>query len=328
LNFIYCFDTNYNSQAFTSMISLLDCVDKKIDIFIIHNDKNFEKKIPKQINKHKNLNSLHIYSFQETGYYFPNIPNTHVSEATYYRLFIENYLPKTLDKIIYLDADMVCLKNPIPYLNQELEKLEKSKYLVAARTEVLRREVDKRYVNNSDTPWVRLSVSEEYFNAGIMIINFKKWIEEGYTVEFIKKLKELKSKIIMWDQDVMNAVINGNYSKLSIFFNFKDNDLESRKDRDTYNFEDIIFYHFAGSGKPWKTNGAFRRSSDFYHSNYRKIHNSHFHIEHDNISNSVKKFYESVKNKSFHNLHNKFTYVYEFIKTLIIRIVKFKRKSK
>ena len=48
----------------------------------------------------------------------------------------------------------------------------------------------------------------------------------------------------------MNAVINGNYSKLSIFFNFKDNDLESRKDKDTYNFEDIIFYHFAGSGKP------------------------------------------------------------------------------
>ena len=62
---------------------------------------------------------------------------------------------------------------------------------------MLRREVDKRYVNNSDTPWVRLSVSEEYFNAGIMVINFKKWIEEGYTVEFIKKLKELKTKIIM-----------------------------------------------------------------------------------------------------------------------------------
>ena len=41
-----------------------------------------------------------------------------------------------------------------------------------------------------------------------------------------------------------------------IFFNFKDNDLESRKDKDTYNFEDIIFYHFAGSGKPWKTNGV------------------------------------------------------------------------
>ena len=65
MNFIYCFDTNYNSQAFTSIISLLDCVDKKIDIFIIHNDKNFEKKIPKQINKHKNLNSLHIYIFKK-----------------------------------------------------------------------------------------------------------------------------------------------------------------------------------------------------------------------------------------------------------------------
>ena len=310
------------------MISLLDSVDKKIEIFIIHNDENFEKKIPKKINNHTNLNSLHVYSFQESGYYFPNIPNTHVSEATYYRLFIENYLPKTLDRLVYLDADIVCLKNPIPYLNQELEKLEKSQHLVAARTEVLRREVDKRYVNNSDTPWVRLSVSEEYFNAGIMLINFKKWIEEGYTSKLLNKLKELNSKIIMWDQDVLNAVINGDYSKLSIFFNFKDNDLDSRKDKNTYNFEDIIFYHFAGSGKPWKTNGAFRRSSDLYQSNYRKIHNNYFHIEHENISNSIKKLYESIQNKSFYNLDNKFTYVYEFIKTLIISLMTLKRKSK
>ena len=64
------------------------------------------------------------------------------------------------------------------------------------------------------------------------------------------------------------------------------------------------------------------------HPNYRKIHNSHFHIEHENISNSIKKFYESIKNKSFHNLDNKFTYLYEFIKTLIMRIATFKRKSK
>ena len=160
-----------------------------------------------------------------------------------------------------------------------------------------------------------------------MVINFKKWIEEGYTVEFIKKLKELKTKIIMWDQDVMNAVINGNYSKLSIFFNFKDNDLESRKIK-IHTILKISFFIILLVVESWKTNGAFRRSSDFYHRNYRKIHNSHFHIEHDNISNSIKKFYESIKNKSFHNLDNKFTYVYEFVKTLIMRIVTFKRKSK
>ena len=195
----------------------------------------------KKINNHRNLNSINIYCFRETGYYFPNIQNTHVSEATYYRLFLEKYLPKELDTLVYLDADIVCLKNPIPYLNQELKKLEKSQFLVAARTEVLRKEVDKRYVNNSDTPWVRLSVREEYFNAGIMIINFKKWIQEGYTSKFLIKLKELNSKIIMWDQDVLNAVINGDYSKLSLFFNFKDNDLESRKDK-THITLKILFF--------------------------------------------------------------------------------------
>ena len=31
------------------------------------------------------------------------------------------------------------------------------------------------------------------------------------------------------------------------------------------------------------------------------------------VTLNIKKFYESIKNKSFHNLDNKFTYVYEFI---------------
>ena len=36
LNFLYCFDENYNFQALTSMISLLDSVDEEINIYVIH----------------------------------------------------------------------------------------------------------------------------------------------------------------------------------------------------------------------------------------------------------------------------------------------------
>ena len=38
---------------------------------------------------------------------FPNISGKHVSAATYYRLFIENYLPESLNSLIYLNSDVL-----------------------------------------------------------------------------------------------------------------------------------------------------------------------------------------------------------------------------
>ena len=38
LNILYCFDENYNKQAGSSISSLADNVDEKINIFIVHED--------------------------------------------------------------------------------------------------------------------------------------------------------------------------------------------------------------------------------------------------------------------------------------------------
>ena len=71
--FLYCFDNKYNIQALTSIISLLDNIDCKIKINIIHPDNNFLDHIPKIINTHKNLSELKIYNFQKIDYDFPNL---------------------------------------------------------------------------------------------------------------------------------------------------------------------------------------------------------------------------------------------------------------
>ena len=44
LHFLYCFDTNYTKQAFTSIFSILENVDKPVSIHIITDIK--EEKIP------------------------------------------------------------------------------------------------------------------------------------------------------------------------------------------------------------------------------------------------------------------------------------------
>ena len=33
-------------------------------------------------------------------------------EATYFRLYLENYIPESISFLIYIDPDVICLNNP------------------------------------------------------------------------------------------------------------------------------------------------------------------------------------------------------------------------
>ena len=89
LNFIYCFDENYNLQALTSINSLLMKTSEKLNIYIIHeNPESFDMGI---INK-ENINSLNIFKIILDDVDFPNLSGTHVSKATYYRFYLSKFI--------------------------------------------------------------------------------------------------------------------------------------------------------------------------------------------------------------------------------------------
>jgi len=208
LNFLYCFDENYNYQAFTSIISLLENVNQKINIFVIHSDEKFYKKIPKEIINHKYLDHFETFLFNDYDYNFPNTREAHVSEATYFRLFISNYLPNNIDSLIFLDADTVCMKNPIKELCQEIIKLKNSKYVLAAKTEHPQDPTGEFDIYN------RLDMKGPYFNAGVLLIDFEKWNKKNFHQYLIKELINLDQKILQWDQDVLNSFIDGQYQQI------------------------------------------------------------------------------------------------------------------
>ena len=72
-NILYCLDENYNKQAFTSIVSLLDNVSEKINIFIIHKNPDTFKNLPSEIQYHNKLNLLNIIKFNSEGKFFPNL---------------------------------------------------------------------------------------------------------------------------------------------------------------------------------------------------------------------------------------------------------------
>ena len=164
-NFLYCFDSNYNVQATVSISTLLEKYDSEVNLYILHDNPILFKKYTAKLKKYKNLNKIEIFKFEDTNYDFPNLNNSHVSYATYFRMFISNYLPKDLDFLIYLDADILCLSNPRSVIEEEINKLKSSDNVLTGLNEEI-----------STSHKQRLGLkNNRYFNAGLIIINYEKW---------------------------------------------------------------------------------------------------------------------------------------------------------
>ena len=287
-NFVYCIDNNFTKQAMTSLISLLNCINEKINIFIIHH-KNCEFLPYKElIFDHKNINCIDFFEHTDEFKDFPNIDGTHITEATYYRLFIEKYLPKSVNSAIYLDADTICIKNPLNNLRTELKKLLNSTCLISAKTE--------KIFSSNDAIFNRLQMDKNYFNAGVMIIDLDKWRRGEYLNLLFKRLEEIRNEIIHWDQDLLNSLINGNYIDLNKNFNFEASKITEKND-----LKNILFIHYLGSKKPWLSSGLFKYDALFYQNNYKKIGKRRYHIEHKWKKQSIKDLFSGgiVKNLKF-----------------------------
>ena len=67
-----------------------------------------------------------------------------------------------------MDGDTVCISDPINSIESQLEDLKKSDNILAARTEYTIEE----YPDSES--FVRLNIDSSYFNAGVLLIDYKK----------------------------------------------------------------------------------------------------------------------------------------------------------
>ena len=286
LNFLYCLDSNYNLQAQNSIISLLDQIEEKISVYIIHENPETFNKVKYEIEKHPNLQTICIYKFQpDLIKDFPRVENTHISDATYYRLFIDRYLPSNIEFITYLDADIICVKSPKDSILEHIRKLDSSNFIISVKTETIV-EDELAEIN------IRLeSQTGKYFNAGVKIIDFKKWISEDISSKLLEELLRIKDKIYFWDQDVLNSFFDGDYIELNKYLNYNLH-LTGKDYKDNTSDEDkegMIFIHYAGSFKPWSIRGIYNPKSRYYQQQHMDINNK-YHVINTWRVDAIKRF--------------------------------------
>lgn len=169
----------------------------------------------------------------------------HVSLATYYRLFVTEFLPEDIHKILYLDGDIIVRKNIEQLWNEDI-----SGYALGAV-----HDIDEKV--NFSTWKLPYSTSEGYFNAGVLLINLDYWREYNCKEQFLNFIRDHGDVIRLHDQDVLNSVFHDKKKWLPVEYNFQHGFIlrypvyseELRNEVDAIkHLPSIIHYTY---GKPW-----------------------------------------------------------------------------
>lgn len=296
LNFVYCFDDNFNYQALTSIRSLLDKISKKANIFIIHKNIDSFNQISNLISEHDNLSSLHSYQFDSSKVNLPLI-KSHVSEATFYRLFISQYLPKSIEFLVYLDADIICVNDPTSKLLETFSQINSERSVIAAKIETNR--------ENINTVFNKLDLkSDNYINAGVLIINFGEWVKHDVESNLLKILKSRFNYLTDYDQEILNIYFDGQFTKLDNNLNYH---ALGGQDEKLYNYIDknVYFLHYLGKGKPWSVENFLYSNSKFYQKEFKKLGFKNPHLIFSKNKSTVIKFLKLLFSPYFKNYENR-----------------------
>lgn len=127
----------------------------------------------------------------------------------YYRLLMAEILPTSIEKVLYLDADIIIRKDLGALWDVDL----KDKAIAAV-------------TNQSDGCkfWKRLSYPKDlgYFNSGVCLINLRYIRENKLTHEFINYIKNNPDTLEMPDQDVLNYVLRDLKITLPLKYNVQE----------------------------------------------------------------------------------------------------------
>lgn len=201
--------------------------------------------------------TIQVHIMQEYDFKrFPKCGAAHSNYLPYYRLKMDAFLDREVEKCLYLDSDMLCL-----FDIRELFALDLSDKIVAAVGDCGTKHRKIKFVQKGQK---KLHFFDEnYFNSGFLLLNAKEY--RKYAIE--NKCEELAScctYITAADQDLLNATIpQDKVLKLPFAYNFQticfcycickdenQNRLNYTRAEFTKSFKSPKILHFGE--KPWK----------------------------------------------------------------------------
>ena len=232
-------DNNYVPYIATTIASICDNTAAFCEFYILDGGIKTDNKTKiKTLMEQYNNFSIEYINIDTEKYFKNFVTNSYITLPTYYR-FIIPQLKLNLERILYLDVDII-VKGDI----QELFNTNLDNKVLGAIKDLGDSYYIKRLKFN-----VEIDPSHTYFNAGVLLIDCKKWREQNISEKLFNTEKKYRGKILCNDQDVLNKVFENNYKMLLEKFNA----LTLKGD--------TVIRHYYSKPKPWEIKQDIKNSS-------------------------------------------------------------------
>jgi len=139
----------------------------------------------------------------------------HFNAMTYARLLIPSLLPLDVEKVLYLDSDLVVVGDIAELWDLECGE----KTLLAAQDRIV--ESVSGFLGLSNYRDLGIPADSKYFNAGVLLINLKKWRSDKVSDKVFEYLRQHQKIIRMVDQEALNAVLFDSWGQLECRWNWQ-----------------------------------------------------------------------------------------------------------
>ena len=260
MNILVTLNSNYLKPLRVMLKSLfLNNTGERFDIYLMHTSLKTQEleDLKRFIEDHgSGLNVIHV----DDGCFNDAPVLLHYTKEMYFRLLAYKLLPEELDRILYLDPDILVL-NPVG----ELYETDIDGYLYAAAYH------DKLSIKEINR--IRLYPYEinAYYNSGVLLMNLKELRKEADEKEIYRFVEENRTRLIMPDQDILNALYAKRIRNLDeLYYNYDARFYTYYKLSTNGSFDmdriinHTVILHFCGKKKPWN-----KKYSGVFHSLYK-----------------------------------------------------------
>ena len=178
--------------------------------------------------------------------------------ATYYRCMFSAILPDDVEKVLYLDGDIVVLGDISEFWNTDLSGCG------AACIEDIGKDEDERYER------LHYDRSYSYFNAGVLLINLDYWREHKVDKQCVEYFQTYPERILFNDQDLLNVVLHKDKVFVPLKWNMQDGFYRYGMDKkvaDWNSFREELLHpvilHYTNK-KPWNYDSMHPLRSEYY----------------------------------------------------------------
>lgn len=266
MNLLFAIDKNVAHLLITCLKSIeANGGAEHYDAYILCSDLNEE-----DINEVKNQIPLSVtgHFIQVPEEMFDGFPTTKVyPKQIYYRLAAAELLPKDLDRVLYLDVDIVIINSLVSLYESDFGEA----WFLGST-----------HIGKFMT-WitcVRLGVKYKkemvYLNTGVLLMNLEK-MREGFDMDAVCKFAlKKKNALFLPDQDILIALYGDKITKIDdMVYNLGEKTLSdhnkkwgnTKKDVDWVRKNSVVIHYFGGN-KPWKKADKYQGVLDVFYYEY------------------------------------------------------------